>query len=66
MSGRPARPDGNTVTYTYPNTQQAGQICFHDHALGITRINVYAGLAANYIIRDAQEDSLNLPSGSKT
>lgn len=64
VSGRPARPDGNTVTYTYPNTQQAGQIWFHDHALGITRINVYAGLAANYIIRDAQEDSLNLPSGN--
>lgn len=64
VTGRPARPDGNTVTYTYPNTQAAGQIWFHDHALGITRINVYAGLAANYFVRDAQEDALNLPSGA--
>ncbi len=64
VSGRPARPNGNTVTYTYPNTQGAAQVWFHDHALGITRINVYAGLAANYIVRDAQEDSRNLPSGN--
>ncbi len=64
VSGRPARPDGNTVTYSYPNTQGAGHVWFHDHALGITRINVYAGLAANYIIRDAHEDSLQLPSGN--
>ena len=64
VSGMPGRPDGNRVTYTYENTQPAMQIWFHDHALGITRINVYAGLAANYIIRDAQEDSLHLPSGA--
>jgi len=31
--------------YNYPNTQQEGTIWFHDHALGITRLNVYAGLA---------------------
>lgn len=64
LTGMPGRPDGNTVTYTYPNSQSAMQIWFHDHALGITRINVYAGLAANYIIRDVQEDSLHLPSGA--
>lgn len=63
VTGRPARPDGNQFTYTYPNTQTAAHIWFHDHALGVTRINVYAGLAANYIIRDAQEDGLHLPSG---
>ena len=32
-------------TYTYPNNQQESTIWFHDHALGITRLNVYAGLA---------------------
>ncbi len=54
---------GNMVTYTYPNNQQASLIWYHDHALGITRLNVYMGLAGAYIIRDAVEDALNLPSG---
>jgi len=63
-SGRPARPDGNAATYQYPNTQLASHLWFHDHALGITRISVYAGLVGTYLIRDAKEDSLNLPSGA--
>lgn len=33
------------ATYNYPNNQQESLIWFHDHALGITRLNVYAGLA---------------------
>jgi spore coat protein A len=40
-------------TYVYDNDQPAGTIWYHDHALGITRLNVYAGLAGFYIIRDA-------------
>ena len=64
ISGRPARPNGNTVTFDYPNSQLAAQVWFHDHALGITRINVYAGLAANYLIRDSVEDALNLAAGA--
>ena len=39
-------------TYVYDNDQQAGTIWYHDHGLGITRLNVYAGLAGFYIIRD--------------
>ena len=31
--------------------------------MAITRLNVYAGLAGFYLIRDAAEDALNLPSG---
>jgi spore coat protein A len=38
--------------YTYPNEQQESTIWFHDHALGITRLNVYAGLAGVYPIID--------------
>lgn len=64
MSGRPARPNGNTVTYTYRNDQLSEQLWYHDHAMGITRLNVYAGLAANYLLRDSYETSLNLPSGA--
>jgi spore coat protein A len=36
---------------------------YHDHAIGQTRLNVYAGLAGAYIIRDDEEDALGLPSG---
>jgi spore coat protein A len=64
VTGRPARPNGNTVTYTYRNDQAANQLWYHDHAMGITRLNVYAGLAANYLLRDSVEDSLNLPRGA--
>lgn len=38
--------------YSYSNDQPAANIWYHDHALGITRLNVYAGLAGFYIIRD--------------
>jgi spore coat protein A, manganese oxidase len=47
----------------YPNEQTATTLWYHDHALGITRLNVYAGLAGFYIIRDEEEESFNLPSG---
>jgi spore coat protein A len=50
--------------YNYPNDQEAATIWYHDHALGITRLNVYAGLAGYYIVRDEWEDNLNLPSGN--
>lgn len=45
-------------TYHYDNRQEAALLWYHDHALGITRLNVYAGLAGNYIIRDENEDAL--------
>lgn len=51
---------GNYHIYSYPNSQEASMIWFHDHALGITRLNVYAGLAGAYPIVDP---SLTLPTG---
>jgi FtsP/CotA-like multicopper oxidase with cupredoxin domain len=39
-------------TYMYDNSQPAGNLWYHDHALGITRLNVYAGLAGFYFLRD--------------
>lgn len=42
-------------TYTYPNEQEATTLWYHDHALGMTRLNVYAGLAGFYILRDYRE-----------
>ena len=42
----------------YPNDQSARMMWYHDHALGITRLNAYAGLASAYVLRDATEDAL--------
>jgi spore coat protein A, manganese oxidase len=50
-------------TYHYPNDQRATTLWYHDHALGITRLNVYSGLAGMYLLRDDVEDSFDLPSG---
>lgn len=50
-------------TFTYPNHQRGSLLWYHDHAMGITRLNVYAGLAGMYILRDEHEKSLNLPAG---
>lgn len=44
-----------TDTDTFLNTQQPATLWYHDHALGITRLNVYAGLAGFYLIRDRQD-----------
>jgi spore coat protein A, manganese oxidase len=40
------------TTFVYPTQQQAGTIWFHDHALGATRLNVFAGMAGLYLITD--------------
>lgn len=53
--------------YRYENDQEAATLWYHDHALGLTRLNVYAGLAGFFILRDANEAALveahHLPSG---
>ena len=55
---------GNQV-YTYANDQPAATLWYHDHALGITRLNVYMGLAGFYLLKDPGfESGLNLPSGA--
>ena len=56
-------PTFSRRTYFYPNDQAATMLWYHDHALGITRLNVYAGLAGLYFIRDEVEDALPIPKG---
>ena len=56
-------PGDPPVTYVYPNNQQAGYLWYHDHALGVTRLNVIMGLAGLYFLRDSVEDAINLPVG---
>lgn len=57
-----------TNEYLYLNKQQSSTLFYHDHALGITRLNVYAGLSGFYFLRDPKNDLDNcecsiLPSG---
>lgn len=54
---------GKSSLYYYPNQQDAAMLWYHDHALGINRLNVYAGLLGALLIRDSAEDALNLPRG---
>ncbi|NDI35682.1 multicopper oxidase family protein [Chengkuizengella sediminis] len=49
--------------YHYFNTHEATTLWYHDHTIGITRLNIYAGLAGFYLIRDKNELSLSLPKG---
>jgi spore coat protein A len=49
---------GQNEPYTYNNDQNAATIWYHDHALGITRLNVYAGLAGFYLLTDNNEQQL--------
>ncbi len=49
--------------YRYANDQPPATLWYHDHSIGITRLNVYAGLAGLYLIRSDHERSLGLPEG---
>jgi spore coat protein A len=56
-------PGPGKAVYEYPNLQEPGTLWFHDHALGITRVNVYAGLAGFYFIKDPTREPKGYPSG---
>jgi len=56
------------AVYHYPNGQEATTLWFHDHSLGITRLNVYSGMAAFYLLRDdrdtgTENNPIGLPGG---
>jgi spore coat protein A, manganese oxidase len=57
-------PPGKSAIYRYPNPQESTLLWYHDHAMGINRLNICAGMAGLYVVRDAFEESLNLPSGA--
>lgn len=56
-------PNFKRKVYEYTNNQPGTTLWYHDHAMGITRLNVYSGLAGFYILRDLLEKRLNLPKG---
>jgi len=57
-------PVAGQAVYQYPNDQSESTLWYHDHTLGMTRLNVYAGPVGFWLIRDAlgQENTLNLPA----
>ena len=54
---------GQSRTYYYPNQQEPALLWYHDHAMGITRLNTYAGLLGLHVIRNQAERELQLPNG---
>jgi spore coat protein A len=52
-------------TYTYPNTQRAATLWYHDHRMDFTAPQVYRGLVGLHLVRDAEEDALPLPAGDR-
>ncbi|MFI8185234.1 multicopper oxidase domain-containing protein [Actinacidiphila glaucinigra] len=54
---------GSAQLAEYTNDTAAAHLFYHDHAMPVTALNVMAGLLGNYIIRDENEDRLDLPRG---
>lgn len=54
---------GRSKLSHYPNDQEAATLWYHDHAMGVERLNQYAGLFGLFLIRDDVEEALRLPSG---
>ena len=55
VAGATNNPGPGKQTYYWSNQQSARLMFFHDHAWGITRLNVYVGEAAGYLLTDATE-----------
>ena len=51
-------PGPGALTFYYTNQQSARLMFYHDHAYGTTRLNVYAGEAAGYLLQDQYEMDL--------
>lgn len=61
------RPE-ESLTHSFPGLNEAAGLWYHDHAMSMTRINVYAGLVGTNIVRDqhdsgSADNSLGLPFG---
>jgi spore coat protein A len=57
----PSRVKPNEAIYAYTNHDRACMLWYHDHGMGMTSVNVYAGLAGLYRIGDRAEQRLGLP-----
>ncbi|MGY0197256.1 fibronectin type III domain-containing protein [Leptothrix sp. BB-4] len=62
-------PGPGAMTYYFPNGQTPRMEWYHDHTYGVTRLNVYAGLASAYLLTDASEQAMvgtSLPGADAT
>ena len=55
---------GKSQTCLYPLPQDAALLFYHDHTMGINRLNIYAGMQGFCIVRDTHEAALDLPRGN--
>jgi FtsP/CotA-like multicopper oxidase with cupredoxin domain len=53
-----AQWEPGSATFQYPNLNRASTLWYHDHALGMTRLNVYAGPAGFYIVRGGPRETM--------
>src|SRR5450759_426791 len=58
VPGASTNPGAGSMTFYYTNQQSARLMFYHDHSYGITRLNVYAGEAAGYLVQDPTEQAL--------
>jgi FtsP/CotA-like multicopper oxidase with cupredoxin domain len=63
-SGASNDPGPGMLPFYYTNAQSGRLMFYHDHSLGITRLNVYAGEAAGYLLHDPTEDALIAAAGA--
>ncbi|WP_328923763.1 multicopper oxidase domain-containing protein [Streptomyces sp. NBC_00190] len=59
----PSRVKPNEAICAYTNHELSSMLWYHDHGMGMTSVNVYAGLAGLYLIRDPADERLGLPRG---
>lgn len=67
MDGHPDNTvnGGSSFTYNFTVNQRAGLYWYHPHAEMLTGKQVFKGLAGLFIVNDAEETALNLPSGNR-
>ncbi len=58
LPGDTNNPGDGSLTFYYTNQQSARLMFYHDHAYGLTRLNVYGGEAAGYLLNDPVEQNL--------
>src|SRR3989454_10933445 len=54
---------GQSLVFYYPMDQRAALLWYHDHVMGVTKFDVYAGLSGLWIVRDEREREIGLPEG---
>ena len=59
-----AKWEPGSATFEYPNDQRATTLWYHDHTMGMTRLNVYAGPAGFYLLRGGASDDVRTKAGA--